>query len=127
MSISKELYYSIGGENFIKTVYKAIVLFALFGFYAAHAIEESEYEFNILASDAELAIKEISRQTGNSVIFQSKDVNGIKINPVKGRYTLQKAIDVLLEGTTLFGSLTASGVITISSVKSDELKDEKPN
>ena len=119
-SICTELYYSIGGETIIKIVSTTIILFALFSFYTANATEETEYEFNIVASDAELAIKEISRLTGNSVIYQSDDVDGIQINPLKGRYTLQKAIDALLEGTTLIGSLTSSGVITISPVKLPE-------
>ncbi len=78
------------------------------------AVGNDEFDLNIPAADADIALKHLSRQTGHSVIFQSVEVEDIKTNSLAGRYTIHAAIEVLLQGTILMGGLTESGVITIS-------------
>lgn len=87
-----------------------------------------EYEFDIPAAEADVSIKAMSRHTGTSAIFQSVDVEDIQVNPVMGRYTLEEALEVLFQGTLLSGTLTDSGVITISrNVSSTQGEDEMTN
>jgi outer membrane receptor protein involved in Fe transport len=73
-----------------------------------------EFDLDIPSTTADVSIKNLSRQTGYSVIFQSVDVENIETNPVTGRYTLQGALDALFRGTVLSGRLTKLEVITIS-------------
>ena len=78
------------------------------------AVEDGKFDLDIPAADADIALKNLSRQTGYSVIFQSVEVEDVKTNSLAGRYTIHTAIEVLLQGTILTGSLTESGVITVS-------------
>jgi len=72
------------------------------------------YSLDIPETQAEQAIKTLSRVTGYPVIFQSADVIDIKTNPLKGRYTINQALTALFENTILSARLTQRGVITIS-------------
>ena len=78
------------------------------------AVGAGEFDLNIPAADADIALKSLSRQTGYSVIFQSVEVEDIRTNSLAGRYTIHVAIEVLLRDTSLTGGLTESGVITVS-------------
>lgn len=90
---------------------------------------ESAKEFNLTipSARADVAIKALSRQTGHSAIFQSVDVAGIETNSLKGRYTLGRALDAIFQGTSLVGSMTPDGVITVSRRKSDKNGGEQVN
>ena len=78
------------------------------------AVGDGKFDLDIPAANADIALKRLSRQTGYSVIFQSAEVEDIKTNSLAGRYTIHVALDVLLQGTSLTGGLTKSGVITVS-------------
>lgn len=80
-----------------------------------------KYSLNIQLTQAKVSIKALSRQTKKSVIYQSKDVENIKTNPVNGDFTLQEALGILFADTSLTGGLTKSGVITISRLDSNKL------
>lgn len=100
-----------------------LTLFFLFSPFNVFAVVEAEYDFDIPAIGAAVAIKAISRQTESSAFFQSVDVENVQVNPLKGRYTIQQALDVIFEGTLLSGALTENGVITISR---KEIKSQQP-
>jgi iron complex outermembrane recepter protein len=84
---------------------------------AGTSVAVGKFELAIPATEAEIALKSLSRQTGHSVIFQSAEVEGIRTSPLAGHYTLQQALDALLNGTVLSSGLTDSGVITVSRKK----------
>lgn len=75
---------------------------------------ERGFDLNIPASNADIALKRLSHQTGYSVIFKSVEVEHIKTNSLVGHYTLTAALRALFRGTILSGGLTKSGIITVS-------------
>lgn len=109
------LTLSIGkGGICYRRAFFALLVFCIHSFYSSSATADAMFNFDIPATDADIAIKNLSRQTGISTIFQSADVGGVQINSLEGRYTLSQALDVLFDGTLLSGDLTETGVITIS-------------
>ncbi len=94
---------------------------------AAHvnaAPAEESFDLQIPSKPAADAVKSLAYQTGRSVLFQAADVDTITANAISGRYSVQQALDALLEGTDLSGGLTNSGVITISRVDSSDGQGE---
>ena len=69
---------------------------------------------DIPIQNAEDAVKFLARMHQRSVLFQTEDVVAVNTNPLKGRYSLEQALDQMFEGTPLQGGLTESGVITVS-------------
>lgn len=79
----------------------------------AQAEAEESVALEIPAQNAEDAVKALARAYGRSVLFQTEDVATATTRPLKGRYTLERALEAMFEGVSLQGGLTASGVITI--------------
>ena len=77
------------------------------------------FDVDISSTQAPVAIKTLSKQTGHPVIFHSEQVKDIVTNPVNGTYSVNQALRLLLEGTVLSSSLTKRGVITISKNKNN--------
>lgn len=69
------------------------------------AAENDSRSFDIAADHAERALKLFSEQAGCGVIFVTDAVQGLKTNPVKGRFTRAEALAILLRDTGLVGSL----------------------
>ncbi len=53
----------------------------------------------IQSATVDVALKDLSRQTGYSVIFQSDEVKSAQSRAVVGHYTVEAALDILLEMT----------------------------
>ncbi|MGE0410022.1 MAG: TonB-dependent receptor [Amphiplicatus sp.] len=96
----------------------ALVLFALAVALPVRALADEVFSLSMPAMPVAEAAKSLSYQTGHSVLFQTDDLGPIQTNAVFGRFTLRRALDALLEGTSLSGGLTQSGVIVISQDKS---------
>ncbi len=95
-----------------------MVSFALCFTSAAMSADELEYDLDIPQLSLDEALKSLARQVDVQLLFPFDLVKTLNANPVKGRYTLAQALEILLEGTGLVGDLTGSGVITISRVTS---------
>jgi iron complex outermembrane recepter protein len=72
------------------------------------------YDLDLRAQSVADALNGLSAQTGAPVVFPYDLVKDRKANPVIGRYTLQAALNALLEGTGLSGGLSDKGVLTVS-------------
>ena len=79
---------------------------------------ELEYDLDIPRLSLDEALKSLARQSDVQLLFPFDLVRSLNANPVKGRYTLAQALEILLKDTGLSGDLTGSGVITISRAKS---------
>ncbi len=79
-----------------------------------------EYELDIPAASVDMALKSLSLQTGYSVIFQSKEIALVQTSTVAGRYTVEMALDLLLETTNLSYGLTEGDVITITRAATEQ-------
>ena len=76
---------------------------------------ETQYDIHIPALRADVALKSLARQTETPLLFSYDLAQKVQANPVLGRYTLSKALELLLQGTGLSSSLTKGGVITVTS------------
>jgi len=88
------------------------------------------YNINLPAQSVAEALTSLSEQTDVLVLFSYDVAEARKGNPVVGKFTLQGALDLLLQGTGLSGGLSDKGVLTISLQKSDtdnEGKDAMSN
>ncbi|MFC7292854.1 TonB-dependent receptor [Hirschia litorea] len=86
------------------------------------ATAQERYELSIPSSPVPEAFKSLSYSTGHSVLFQTDDVETVRTNAINGRMTVSEALNALLEGTSLKGGLTESGVITVSVSEVQKLK-----
>lgn len=80
----------------------------------AKADQTREYEFDIPQQGVETALNTMATQADALLLFPYDLVQPVDSKPVSGRYTVEDALAILLEGTGLTGGLTEGGVITIS-------------
>lgn len=107
-------------KSLASSVFLTLLLFYAGCSATSYAASEVVFNFDIPSTDASSAIRALSRQTGNPTIFQSNDVEDIDIQALKGSYTLEQALKILLEDTVLSGDITENGVITISRSDSSD-------
>lgn len=81
---------------------------------------EKRYVLNIPSSKADVALIVLARELGKSLIIPSEDVFKARSRELNGSYTLSEALDTMLEGTNLSGSLTESGAIIVSLRKNEK-------
>jgi outer membrane receptor protein involved in Fe transport len=82
------------------------------------------YNFDIPSLNAAEALNQLAEQSGAIMLFPYDVVVARKARPVVGRYTLTRALDLLLEGSGLTGGLSDQRVITISLEESQVIKGE---
>ena len=82
--------------------------------FTAKADQPREHEFDIPQQGIETALSTLATQAGALLLFPYDLVQPVDSKPVSGRYTVEDALAILLEGTGLTGGLTEGGVITIS-------------
>ena len=90
----------------------------------ARANDEELYEFDIPSQEIESALSSLAEKTSAMLLFPYETVQLEKSNPVNGRCTLNDALSIMLQGTSLAGDLTEGGVITISQKDSTVDKSE---
>ena len=76
------------------------------------------FEFDIPSQPLTQSIKALSRQTKTLVLFPYDLVENRHSHPVKGRFTVQGALNEMLKHTGLVGGMSAKGVLMISESKS---------
>ncbi|MEL7042315.1 MAG: TonB-dependent receptor [Pseudomonadota bacterium] len=84
---------------------------------APAACAEEEFELAIGAQSIADAVRELSFQTKRSVLYQTDQLGTVQTTAIDGKYSLEEALDVLLQGTGLQGDLTESGMIVVSLEK----------
>ena len=72
------------------------------------------HHITIAKSSLEKTLKTLAKQTGVQLLFPFDLVTTLESKPLSGDYTVMDALDIVLKDTGLSGSLTSSGVITIS-------------
>ncbi|HEY0281913.1 MAG TPA: TonB-dependent receptor plug domain-containing protein, partial [Rhizomicrobium sp.] len=75
--------------------------------------QEAKYDFQIQQESLGAALSELSRQAHVELLYPYQ-LARVRGNPIKGRYTVPEALDLLLEGTGFSGGLTSQGIVTIS-------------
>ena len=77
------------------------------------------YHFDMPALVMHDALDRVAKKTGNQLLVSSELVETLTSSPVQGQYTVLGALNVLLKGTDLSGSLTEHGVIVVRYPKPD--------
>ena len=94
-------------------IYSAILM-VLFSARCAIGAESTVYDFNIPHGDAKSSLNMFAKQAGIPLLYRNQDLGNIKTNEVKGRYSIEKALDILLQDSGVTGSINQNGVLTIS-------------
>ena len=84
----------------------------------------NEYVFDIGAVEGAKALSAISDITGQSLIFSHKLVEGVKTNKLSGKYSVQGALKIMLEGTGLVANITEYGVIVVTEAEVKNMTEE---
>jgi len=92
----------------------------------ADELPENElYNLSIPASDTATALNSLAEQADINLIFPYLEASKHQANPVRGRYSLKKALATLLEGTGLSGSFSQDGTIKISRATQQKSNDKE--
>ena len=83
----------------------------------AAASAESPRPITILAGDLKSALQTLAAQTGVQLLYDQKQVEGLRTGGVKEAQTAQEAVVALLEGTGLLTKTDSSGAILIGAAK----------
>ena len=75
----------------------------------------STYEFNIPVMPVPMALKQLVAQTGHQLAFSYELVKPLNSSVLRGRYTVEEALNTLLKNTDLASELTERGVIVVMS------------
>lgn len=79
--------------------------------------------YDLPAGQAELSLKRFSQQSGVQLVFDSRIVEGIRVNAVRGELTPLEALDRLLVGTPLRARHDArSGIVAIERAEAPSNK-----
>lgn len=78
------------------------------------------YHLNLPEQTVAAALNSLSEQTDIPVLFPYDIAWSHSIKPVKGYYSIEQALQIMLQDTGLFGGLTDNGVIAISKLDVDQ-------
>lgn len=87
---------------------------------------DAKHVIDIPQQNAEDAVKSLARIHQRSLLFQTEDIVAVHTNPLRGRFSLQGALDKMFEGTSLQGGLTESGAIVVSLRKIEKTSGGTP-
>ena len=77
-------------------------------------IADNRHALAIPAAQADVALKELSWQSGYPVIFRTHEVTAVRTNAIDGQFTVQEALGQMFEGTPLVGGVSLEEVVTVS-------------
>ncbi len=104
---------------------RAVVLALLLGAATTFASEVTR-PFDIPAGAAEETLKVYCSQSGAELLFSAEVTAGVRTNTVKGDYSAEKAVNLLLAGTELQAIKDPkSGLVRIARVARDKETSEK--
>ena len=67
---------------------------------------QAVYYINLPRQNVAKSLSDLSEQADQMLLFSYEEVEPFSANPIAGRYTLQQALEIMLRGTGLPGSLT---------------------
>ena len=89
-----------------------------------NAERQAVYQLNLPQQSVAQSLSDLSEQANQMLLFSYEEVESVMANPVVGRYTLQQALRVMLQGTGFSGSLTEKGVLMVSVTKHETLNNQ---
>jgi len=122
--LSGRVRRGIRGIGISKCLASVLVIASLMTNMPAKA-EEQVFDFDIAAQNAASALELLAKQSGAITLFPYDLAESKQANKVVGRFTLQQALNQLLNGTGLSGDLSDKRVISISPMVITERTDEE--
>ncbi len=101
-----------------------ICLGMAFSFVGAEA-SGKKFAIDIPAGDAVTVLNSLASQTNSTLLFDYDQVRYLRVNSLKGNYTLQEALDRILRDSGFSGNLVNREVIMISPIKPNETHNEE--
>lgn len=95
-----------------------------FGSVSLYADDTMSFNFNISSGDAIVTLKQAAEQADCEIMFLAVNVRGVVTKEVKGKYTVTKAMEIMLEGSGLsVVQDQESRAITIKQIVSDSKRN----
>ena len=86
--------------------------------------QQKMYQVNIVAGTVAESLNQLSEQINVPVFFSYTIVKAKQANAVSGQYTLQEVLQIMLQGTGLYGGLSDTGVLTVSLGSSQAIHNQ---
>jgi outer membrane receptor protein involved in Fe transport len=80
---------------------------------SAHAVADSPRNLNVPAGDLIAALKSLATQSDVQLMYQPEQLRDFQTEGVKGEYSPQQAVAILLKGTSLHVRTDSSGAMVI--------------
>lgn len=84
---------------------------------AAGQAQEAQRSYTITAQDLGPALVSLAQQSGRNLLFSPDVVKGKKSSPVTGAPSFEAALEQMLAGTGLAGTIAADGSVTITAAR----------
>lgn len=81
---------------------------------SAHAVAETPSNLDVPAGELVAALKEIARQSDVELLFAPEQLKNLRTEGLRGSYSPQEAIELLLKGTKLKVHALSSGAMVIT-------------
>ncbi|MAY03688.1 MAG: hypothetical protein CMQ38_12015, partial [Gammaproteobacteria bacterium] len=81
---------------------------------------EGPLAFSVSAQSANAALLEFAQQAGMSILFPSETFAGISVNTVNGEYSVEEALEILLQGTGIEATVVNEFTQIVLSRSSDD-------
>lgn len=94
---------------------------------ATHKVTTEIIRFDIPQKRADLSLTEFAKQANITLIFPYDDAKEIETNALVGNYTIEEAVKRLLANTALKVTISEKGLLTITTVQSNEEIDPMHN
>lgn len=111
--------------KFNKTIKGTLVCLGFSMSFAQAFASPQKFEIDIVAADAVTALNSLASQTDFPLLFNFDQMRGFRVDSLKGTYTLQEALDLILRDSGFSGNLMNREVITISPIKPVETQKEE--
>lgn len=100
-----------------RSLSRGILAAALYGALSAlpaiASAQLTSYQFDIASQSLSRALRTFAQVSGQDIVFTEDLVVGLKVQSLKGSFTVEVAVGRLLEGTGLAARRSTSGVLMI--------------
>ncbi|MGH8550320.1 MAG: secretin and TonB N-terminal domain-containing protein, partial [Methylococcales bacterium] len=100
------------------SVFITMLLFALFLGGTANGADEKAIAFDLPAQPMSASLNHIARSSGTKLIYADASVQGLEAPPLKGRYTVQQALDKVLNDQGLRYEVVDNTLIAVKPKES---------
>lgn len=114
----RELFRSVAFGPIVTLLLMLLLITMPFSLLADSARDDKTTLFDIPQQRADSALTDFAEQANLTLIFPFDDVREISANRLAGRYTIEKGITLLLDGTGLEAAVDGDGQISIVRAQS---------